>query len=87
MPIALPREIRKLVLQQFQEIRPQCDGIDDEALLIRDGQYCGHRYHAQDLMAVWFFEEDEIKVHNRDGHLIRVVCPSQLQHERRGDAA
>ena len=43
-----------------------------ETALIRDGIYCGHRFSAGNLSAVWFFEENEVKIYNQDRKLLRV---------------
>lgn len=82
-----PREIRRLVQQQFAELSPTCGPIREETLLIRDGQYCGHRYQTEDLTAVWFLEEDQIKMYDRNGRVIAVLCPSDMLVERRTEAA
>jgi hypothetical protein len=82
-----PCEIRQLVQQQFAEHSPACGPIREETLLIRDGQYCGHRYRTEDLTAVWFLEEDQIKMYDRNGRVIAVVCPSEILFERRSEAA
>jgi hypothetical protein len=82
-----PREIRRLVQQQFAALSPSCGPIRDETLLIRGGQYCGHRYQTEELTAVWFLEEDQIKVYDRTGHVTAVICPSHALLQRRSDAA
>ena len=43
-----------------------------ETALIRDGFYCGHRFSNCHLSAVWFFEEDEIKIYDAERKLLRV---------------
>ncbi len=87
MPTNRPRDIRVLVEQQFAEIRPGSNGIEHEALLIRDGIYCGHRYQKSDLTAVWFFEENQIKVYGAEGGVLRVICPSQHAPNQHPEAA
>lgn len=83
-----PREIRKLVQQQFAEIPGGSDRIEHETLLIREGHYCGHRYRNNRLTAVWFLEENQLKVYDEAGHVVRVVCPGDISAERRiADAA
>jgi hypothetical protein len=82
-----PREIRQLVQQQFAELSPTCGPIRDERLLIRGGEYCGHRYRTDELAAVWFLEEDQIKVYDRSGQVKAVICPSNVLDDRPSDAA
>ncbi len=82
-----PREIRQFIQQRFAELSPTAGSIVDETLLIRDGQYCGHRYRATDLTAVWFLEENEIKFYDQAGHVIGIVCPDEATFNPRTDAA
>ena len=70
-----PRDIRKLIEQTFESLRPESQGLTRETLLIREGQYCGHRYESAQLSAVWFLEEDEIKFFGNDGSLLFVLQP------------
>src|SRR6056297_524232 len=37
-----------------------------ESVLIRDGFFCGRRMETDAYRAVWFIEEDELKIHQRD---------------------
>ena len=48
-----------------------------ETLLIKAGNYCGHRIRIGDFQAVWFVEEDEVKINGPDG-LIESFCPTDL---------
>ncbi|XZE56771.1 hypothetical protein SH139x_002903 [Planctomycetaceae bacterium SH139] len=41
-----------------------------EACLIRNGYYCGRRFQCGDHSAVWFAEEDEIKIYAPNGALL-----------------
>jgi hypothetical protein len=47
-----------------------------ESVLIRDDCYCGRRFRADGFQAVWFIEEDEVKVYDRRGDVIRVTSAS-----------
>lgn len=55
----------------FNELDPTDDEFC-ETVMIRDGQYCGHRFSRGDYSAVWFFEENEVKIYDADRKLIRV---------------
>ncbi|WP_145170578.1 hypothetical protein [Rubripirellula lacrimiformis] len=45
--------------------------IIEESFLIREEFFCGRRFRTQSHNAIWFIEQDELKIyHNRDG----VVC-------------
>jgi hypothetical protein len=61
--------------EYIQHIFTELDSDDSslcETVLIRDGHYCGHRFSNDQFNAVWFFEENEIKVYDADRKLIRV---------------
>ena len=68
-----PTTIRKIVEATLQEAIGQDATIIGETLLIRAGHYCGHRYVSQNANVIWFQEEQQIKVYNREGHVVRVV--------------
>ena len=72
-----PQDIRKLVEQTFQSLRSAPQELTRETFLIREGHYCGHRYESDELSAVWFLEEDEIKVFGENGTLLLVLQPGQ----------
>lgn len=77
-----PLEIRQLVQQQFQAMSAEQDGIRGEAVLIRGGEYCGHRYQGERMSAVWFREEDQLKFYDETGSVVRVVRPAELEFAR-----
>lgn len=41
-----------------------------EAILIRDGFYCGRKFNFGDYRAVWFLEEEQVKIHRADGAVV-----------------
>lgn len=47
--------------------------IHRESMLIRDEFFCGRKFHAKNYTAVWFIEEDVLKVHRADGSLELVL--------------
>ena len=62
---------RQYVLQIFAEMNSKDTSLC-ETVLVRDGVYCGHRFSCDDFSAVWFFEENQIKVYDHDRKLLRV---------------
>lgn len=62
---------RQHVLRIFAEMNSQDTSLC-ETVLVRDGVYCGHRFTCDEFTAVWFFEENEIKVYDHDRKLLRV---------------
>jgi hypothetical protein len=72
MPHAdLTASVRGRVEQLFAELDfgPE---ICREIVLIRDGNYCGRRFEAAGGHAVWFAEEDQLKLVSDRGSVVRV---------------
>ena len=55
-----------------------------EAMLIQDGCFCGRRFRFPEHAAVWFLEEDEVKVRDLQGNLM--VCFHGSQVDEWADA-
>lgn len=49
-----------------------------ESILIRNEFYCGRRFHTADYHAVWFIEEDELKIYRNGGELEAVLSSDEL---------
>ncbi len=75
----LPDQIRRFVISELQRHGATPDVGLRETLLIRHGAYCGHRFRHGEFEAVWFVEEDQIKLFAPDHSLIAVLRPSQLE--------
>jgi hypothetical protein len=58
-----------------------------ESILIRDEFYCGRRFQTATHEAVWFMEEDELKIYRRDGMLACVLSGDQLSSDNPPQAA
>jgi hypothetical protein len=65
--------VRQLIADVFQQLRLSDDDAPRQSLLIRDGNYCGRRLEADRGHALWFFEEDQVKVFGADGRVLRVI--------------
>ena len=52
--------------------------IRNESILIRDGYYCGRRFQAAGHHAVWFMEEDQLKIHESDSGVVAVFSGEEL---------
>jgi hypothetical protein len=71
-------------LQRLNQVRAQLSswfvgelGLDvaqpiTESILVRDGYYCGRRFRCGGFSAVWFAEEEELKLYGRGGELLEV---------------
>jgi hypothetical protein len=57
-----------------------CDSTDgiEEAILIRQGVYCGRRFTCAGGCAVWFVEENQIKFYNAQGGVAKVTAGPTL---------
>jgi hypothetical protein len=53
-----------------------------ETLLIRNGNYCGRRFESDGAHAVWFMEEDQIKLYSPEGLLLSVANASSTAVRR-----
>lgn len=71
--VHLLAQVRSLIHAKFQGFGGPAEVTPDEALLIRNGYYCGRRFHCDGLQAVWFVEESEIKFYDRDGAILEVI--------------
>ncbi len=65
----LLNQIRGRVCQAFAEMGVETSDMN-ETILIRDGHYCGRRFQADHGHAVWFLEENQIKVYLADGKVL-----------------
>ena len=73
-------QIRQFVKRTFDQLGVSHSTTVRETLLIRDGNYCGHRFAAEGFHAVWFAEEDQLKFYGSDGQLIQVQVPLTPHH-------
>ena len=49
-----------------------------ESILVRDGFYCGRRFVADAYEAIWFLEEDELKISNHLGEVLCAYTPQEI---------
>ena len=52
--------------------------IRSESILIRDGFYCGRRFDLGSHRAIWFLEEDVLKIYSQEGELESVLSGAEL---------
>jgi hypothetical protein len=70
----LTQSVRRRVVDAFAHLRlAESSGDPRETLLIRGGAYCGRRFDLPSGHALWFFEEDQLKLYSADGRLLHVV--------------
>jgi hypothetical protein len=79
----LTDNVRRLVTHAFAELGTPPHSELRETILIRDGGYCGRRFETDEAAAIWFVEENQLKLFRGDGTLARVVQPLDvLPHVR-----
>jgi hypothetical protein len=61
--------IREFIQELFQQAGAEAGSPTHEALLIRNGYYCGRKFERDGLQAIWFIEEHQIKLYGQQGHL------------------
>ncbi len=49
-----------------------------ESIVIRGGFYCGRRFNAQSHHAMWFLEEDELKIFDSAGQIVCSMHSSEI---------
>jgi hypothetical protein len=76
--------VRRAVRNHFLELGADVDLQLNEHILVRHDAYCGRRFFADGLQAIWFVEEDQVKIHARDGTVVQVMS-SEEAARRAGD--
>ena len=77
--------VRQLVLDTLQQLGADLTQRPRETILVRAGYYCGRRFDCDGFQATWFFEEQQVKFHGRDGSLVKVChpfAPGNRPHQR-----
>lgn len=72
---SVTERVRRLVSQAFARLGHVEPAEIHETILIRDGYYCGRRFEADSATAVWFVEENQVKVFRADGTVAQVLEP------------
>jgi hypothetical protein len=72
----MTQSIRLLIRQSFARLGLGGDAEIRETILIRDGEYIGHRFETAEAQAVWLAEEDQIKFCLPDGGVQIVLIPT-----------
>ena len=79
--------VRGFVRRSFDRFGANVSEAICESILIRDGHYCGRRFDCAGCYAVWFIEENEVKLYDRQGALLDTQQPAAEQFERLRAAA
>jgi hypothetical protein len=73
------KEVREHVHQVFLQHGVDKDALIEEAILIRDGFYCGRCFECESLQAIWFVEEDQLKIYNEQGVVQKITVTAIFQ--------
>lgn len=74
--------VRQLVSRTFADLGLSAGELR-ETILIREGHYCGRRFEIAEASAVWFVEENEIKIYRAGSAVAQVPAASAGQESRR----
>jgi hypothetical protein len=55
--------------------------IERESILVRDEFFCGRRFYTADHHAVWFIEEDQLKIYHNSGELLCSLVGEEIDHQ------
>jgi len=72
------QHIRKLVSETFIRLGVAASPLLEETVLIRNGYFCGRRYHCNGFHAIWFVEENQVKVFDQQGTISEVFSADRL---------
>jgi hypothetical protein len=68
----IEREAMTLLAAALKEL-----GVDEGPIraigLTREGYVIGHRFECGPIRAMWFFDENEVKIFDQDGQLLKIL--------------
>jgi hypothetical protein len=73
--------VRSALRQWISERQPDASELHEaasEAMLIRDGFFCGRRFRLANYQAVWFLEEDELKIRDMAGSVLALLGTGEI---------
>ncbi len=79
--------VRHHLRQRFTSLGADPAAQLHESLLIRGGFYCGRRFQCDGMQAVWFVEEQQLKLFDRDGCLVQTEPAPTPARASRSNAA
>ncbi len=82
----MTERVRRFVSQALAQLGQADAGEMRESILIRDGYYCGRRFETDAGAAIWFVEENQVKVYRADGSMTQVLDADAPLEERRAAA-
>ncbi|RMF39556.1 MAG: hypothetical protein D6753_13580 [Planctomycetota bacterium] len=84
---AVLEQVREAVRSQLRDLGAENVEAMRETMLIRNGMYCGRRFQCGTYQAIWFIEEDELKLFGPCGDVLRTLSASEAVAERSSSAS
>lgn len=82
--LSFVRGVRQTIRQKLALHGAKLSSVLDESILISNGYYCGRKFVCDEVSAVWFTEENEVKIYGSTGSLLETFQPTA---ESTGDVA
>ncbi len=76
------RTVRQSIQESLWALGAARESRWAESLLMREGNYCGHRFNCDGFEAVWFVEENQVKFYSPLGGLIEALDVTQVISRR-----
>ncbi len=67
------KEVEQLVARVFSELGAKGGSGISDTLFIDGGKCLAIAYHAENLNAVWCFEDGTVEFHDRNGKLLKIL--------------
>lgn len=73
---------------ESSEMEPESTpSIVRESILMRNEFFCGRRFFTPEHYAIWFIEEDELKIYHQSGSLLGVLNGQEIDEAVDGSSA
>ena len=76
--LAIVRDCLNCWLQDQDNDDENGELILRESILIRNEFFCGRQFHSRHHRAIWFIEEDELKIYGPDRELVAVFDSQKI---------
>lgn len=73
----LTENVRRLITEAFARLGLREPDQFRESILLHGGTYCGRRFDGAGAHAVWFAEENQIKIVADDGRILQLSAHEQ----------
>lgn len=67
--------VRQMIRQKLTVHGAKLTSTPDESILISNGYFCGRKFVCDQLTAVWFVEENQVKIYSETGALLEMFHP------------